>query len=69
MKLLGLDSGEIRAARYLTRDVREKLQQRLDVMKYGRDNIEGCQQQPATALHRMAHPKAASGDSGVRGSW
>jgi predicted nuclease of restriction endonuclease-like (RecB) superfamily len=29
VKLLGLDSGEIRAARYLTRDVREKLQQRL----------------------------------------
>jgi hypothetical protein len=33
VKLLGLDSGEIRAARYLTRDVREKLQQRLDAMK------------------------------------
>ncbi len=33
VKLLGLDSGEIRAARYLTRDVREKLQARLDAMK------------------------------------
>jgi predicted nuclease of restriction endonuclease-like (RecB) superfamily len=33
VKLLGLDSGEIRAARYLTRDVREKLQQRLDAMQ------------------------------------
>ncbi|MBW6469423.1 MAG: hypothetical protein RQ731_09870 [Anaerosomatales bacterium] len=33
VKLLGLDSGEIRAARYLTRDVRKKLQQRLDAMR------------------------------------
>ena len=33
VKLLGLDSGEIRAARYLTRDVREKLQARLDAMQ------------------------------------
>ncbi|MBW6469418.1 MAG: DUF1016 family protein [Coriobacteriia bacterium] len=30
VKLLGLDSGEIRAARYLTRDVRKELQARLD---------------------------------------
>jgi hypothetical protein len=33
MKLLGLDSGEIRAARYLTRDVRKELQVRLDAIK------------------------------------
>ncbi|MBE0418106.1 MAG: DUF1016 domain-containing protein [Coriobacteriia bacterium] len=33
VRLLGLDSGEIRAARYLTRDVREKLQQQLDAIK------------------------------------
>jgi predicted nuclease of restriction endonuclease-like (RecB) superfamily len=33
VKLLGLDSGEIRAARYLTRDVRERLQKRLGAMR------------------------------------
>ncbi len=33
VKLLGLDSGEIRAARYLTRDVREKLPARLEAMR------------------------------------
>ena len=32
VKLLGLDSGEIRAARYLTHDVRERLQHRLDAL-------------------------------------
>ncbi|MBW6469218.1 MAG: DUF1016 family protein [Coriobacteriia bacterium] len=33
VKLLGLDSGEIRAARYLTRDVRKELQARLDAIE------------------------------------
>ncbi|MDP2401669.1 MAG: PDDEXK nuclease domain-containing protein, partial [Actinomycetota bacterium] len=32
VKLLGLDSGEIRAAQYLTHDVRKKLQHRLDAL-------------------------------------
>ena len=33
VKLLGLDSGEIRAARYLTQDVRRELQRRLEAMR------------------------------------